>query len=281
MAPKYTPLPTDPAYSPTLRPDTPSYPPPYESSEEHPRLSFSQDIEEDAPRRGRVRREPLPAFDSDPRFRLPTPSPFARAGLLLFLFGMFYLAFTMRKAVWVAGGRGMNKDVPEVDPSPLTMLQALSLWPIHRIFRVTLYSLPFSTRSLDLLDWSLSKPPLSFLVFPPFVVAACTINIPYPTSITSLSNTSNFATQLSGSISSLAQTLPFDILGDIRLIPARTSSDLGGSLHWMSSHYGTAKGLDLIRWWKENFRSIQPSIYLKYTGSGESPPGLSSPPIQT
>lgn len=119
MAPKYTSLPTDPSYSPSLRPDTPSYPPPYESTEEeHQRLSFSQDIEEDAPRRARVRREPLPAYDSDPRFRLPTPSPYARAGLLVFLFGMFWLAFVMRKAVWVAGGRGgMNKDAPEVDPS--------------------------------------------------------------------------------------------------------------------------------------------------------------------
>ncbi|PPQ68539.1 hypothetical protein CVT26_003347 [Gymnopilus dilepis] len=117
MAPKYTPLPTEPTYSPSLRPDTPSYPPPYESNEELRNISFSEDVEDDAPRRPRVRREPLPAFDSDPQFRRPTPSPYARAGLLVFLFGMFWLAFSMRKAVWVAGGRGMNRDVPQVDPS--------------------------------------------------------------------------------------------------------------------------------------------------------------------
>ncbi|KAH9478069.1 hypothetical protein JR316_0010306 [Psilocybe cubensis] len=116
MAPKYELLPTEPSYSPSSsRPESPSYPPPYEAEQEyHP---FENDIEEEAPRRPRIRRDPIPPFDSDPRFRIRTPSPFARAALIIFVVFLFWLAFALRKAMWVAGGMGMNKVVPDVDPS--------------------------------------------------------------------------------------------------------------------------------------------------------------------
>ncbi|KAF9555881.1 hypothetical protein CPC08DRAFT_711634 [Agrocybe pediades] len=115
-SPKYELLPTEPIFSPTSsRSESPTYPPPYESGQDY--YPYGQDVEEEAPRRPRVRREPIPAFDSDPRFRVQTPSPFARAALIIFLVFMFWLAFQMRKALWIAGGMGLNRDVPEVDPS--------------------------------------------------------------------------------------------------------------------------------------------------------------------
>ncbi|KDR66314.1 hypothetical protein GALMADRAFT_162182 [Galerina marginata CBS 339.88] len=116
MAPKYELLPTSPAYSlPSSRSESPTYPPPYDAEQEY--RPFEHDTEDAAPRRPRIRREPIPAFDSDPRFRVRTPSPYARAALLLFVAFLFWLAFAMRKALWVAGGMGMNKELPEVDPS--------------------------------------------------------------------------------------------------------------------------------------------------------------------
>ncbi|KAF8198461.1 hypothetical protein BJ912DRAFT_26719 [Pholiota molesta] len=111
MAPKYELLPTSPSPS---RPESPSYPPPYDGDSH-----FDNDVEDDAAvRRPRSRREPIPAFDSDPRFRVRTPSPFARAALLIFVAFLFWLAFSMRKAIWIEGGMGMGRvPPPEVDPS--------------------------------------------------------------------------------------------------------------------------------------------------------------------
>jgi hypothetical protein len=102
-------LPTKSVYSLiSSRSESPGYPPPYDS--EHDYNAFANDIEEEAPvRRPRPRREPLPAFDSDPRFQVQTPSPFVRAALLLFIAFLFWLAFSMRKALWVAGGMGLNR----------------------------------------------------------------------------------------------------------------------------------------------------------------------------
>ena len=59
-------------------------PPQSESFEKY--AAIISDLEDEAPRRPRFcRAEPLPAFDSDPRFRVKTPSPFARAGLLVLI----------------------------------------------------------------------------------------------------------------------------------------------------------------------------------------------------
>jgi len=123
MPAKYEPIPTEPQYnnsSFSSRISSPApayavYPPPYESD----LFGSNQDVEEEAPRRSRVRRhDPLPSFDSDPRFHQPTPSPYVRAGLLLFTAFLFWLAFYMRKAIWVEAGMGMRKSVvKEVDPS--------------------------------------------------------------------------------------------------------------------------------------------------------------------
>ena len=119
MAPiaKYELLPTESVYSPiSSRSESPAYPPPYDG--EHDYNAFDNDLEEEAPmRRPRPRREPLPAFDSDPRFRVRTPSPFVRAALLLFIAFLFWLAFTLRKALWVAGGMGLKRPEEEVDSS--------------------------------------------------------------------------------------------------------------------------------------------------------------------
>ncbi|KAF8960472.1 hypothetical protein BDZ97DRAFT_2060683 [Flammula alnicola] len=118
MAPKYELVPTSPTYSPTSsRSESPTYPPPYDG--DHIFHQFDNDVEEEAPiRRPRPRREPIPAFDSDPRFRIRTPSPYARAALLLFVVFLFWLAFSMRKALWIAGGMGMGRgEAQEVDPS--------------------------------------------------------------------------------------------------------------------------------------------------------------------
>jgi len=48
---------------------------------------------------GRWRAVPQPI--TDPRFNPPTPSPYARAALLIFVVFLFWLAFTLKKAVWV------------------------------------------------------------------------------------------------------------------------------------------------------------------------------------
>ncbi|KAF8811822.1 hypothetical protein BYT27DRAFT_7088616 [Phlegmacium glaucopus] len=113
MPTKYEPLPTEPQFSPRISSPSPSYavyPPLYQSDSSH----SNQDVEQEAP----LRRDPLPSFDSDPRFHQPTPSPYVRAGLLLFMVFLFWLAFDMRKAIWVESGMGMSKNViEEVDPS--------------------------------------------------------------------------------------------------------------------------------------------------------------------
>ncbi|KAF8157250.1 hypothetical protein B0H34DRAFT_675558 [Crassisporium funariophilum] len=117
MTPKYELLPTEPDPTPlSSRSPSPAYPPSYDSQY----LNFDQnaDVEDEVPFRSRARREPIPSFDSDPRFHQPTPSPYARAALLLFMFFLFWLAFAMRKALWVEAGMGMGKGPPEeVDSS--------------------------------------------------------------------------------------------------------------------------------------------------------------------
>lgn len=120
MPAKYQPLPTEPQYSPPFssRVSSPSpsravYPPLYENHS----FDSNQDIEQEAPCQ-RVRRDSIPSFDSDPRFHQPTPSPFVRAALLLFTAFLFWLAFNMRKTMWVESGMGMSRrPVEEVDPS--------------------------------------------------------------------------------------------------------------------------------------------------------------------
>ncbi|KAF5324282.1 hypothetical protein D9619_011217 [Psilocybe cf. subviscida] len=116
MGVKYELLPTEPGSSPsTSRSNSPTYPPPEYESEHN---GFSNDLEEEAPLRRPRARPVIPAFDSDPRFRVRTPSPYARGALLFLVAFLFWLAFSMRKAIWVAGGMGMSKaPVQEVDPS--------------------------------------------------------------------------------------------------------------------------------------------------------------------
>ena len=109
MAARYEPLPTSPLpeelYSPTSSsPTSPTYPPPYEAN--------------DLERRPRRRPDPIPAFDYDPRFRVCTPSPLTRGALLLFIAFLFWLAFNLRRALWIENGMGTgHAPVAEVDPS--------------------------------------------------------------------------------------------------------------------------------------------------------------------
>ncbi|KAF8995825.1 hypothetical protein BDQ17DRAFT_970551 [Cyathus striatus] len=63
-------------------------------------IDHTEDIES-RPRPRRRRQSPLPAFDSDPRFRIVKPSPWARAALIAFMLFTFYLAFRMRKSLWL------------------------------------------------------------------------------------------------------------------------------------------------------------------------------------
>ncbi|KAG6851600.1 hypothetical protein H0H87_000344, partial [Tephrocybe sp. NHM501043] len=44
-----------------------------------------------------------PTFPVDPRFEQPTPSPYSRAALLIFLAFLFWLAFRMKQAAGLAG----------------------------------------------------------------------------------------------------------------------------------------------------------------------------------
>jgi len=77
--------------------------------------AIMRDVEDETPRRPRFRQaEPLPAFDSDPRFRVKTPSPFARAGLLALIIVLFWWAFHLRKGLWIATGMGMGIQAEEV-----------------------------------------------------------------------------------------------------------------------------------------------------------------------
>ena len=79
-------------------------------SEPGPYASFTQDVEEDAPT--------LPAYDSDPRFKMATPSPLTRAGLLFLIAFLFWWAVHLRKGIWIASGMGMEKqEFEEVDLS--------------------------------------------------------------------------------------------------------------------------------------------------------------------
>ena len=72
----------------------------------------------DLERRPRRRPDPIPAFDSDPRFRVRTSSPLTRDALLLFIAFLFWLAFNLRRALWIENGMGTgHAPVAEVDPS--------------------------------------------------------------------------------------------------------------------------------------------------------------------
>lgn len=107
----YQPLPTEVPYSASKHNTS------YESDEEKEGTS-SLDLEGEAPRRALRRQPPLLPYDLDPRFRIKTPSPFARGGLLVLIVFLFWLAVGMRRDIWVAGGMGMSKHEPEeVDPS--------------------------------------------------------------------------------------------------------------------------------------------------------------------
>ncbi|KAF6758005.1 hypothetical protein DFP72DRAFT_1065254 [Ephemerocybe angulata] len=65
--------------------------------------------------RTRDTRECIRAFHADPRFNPPPPSPLARLALVLFCAGMFWIALSTRKAIWVDGGMGMGEPVEVVD----------------------------------------------------------------------------------------------------------------------------------------------------------------------
>ena len=122
MPAKYERLPTEPQHIPSLSSRISSPSPSYAIYPPNHAFDSNEDVEHEAPRRSRVKREPLPSdplpsFDSDPRFHQPTPSPWIRAGLLLFTAFLFWLAFDMRRSMWVESGMGMNKNVVEVDPS--------------------------------------------------------------------------------------------------------------------------------------------------------------------
>ena len=81
--------------------------------------SFTEDIEEEALMRPRYQRmAPLPAYDSDHRFKMVTPSPLTRAALLFLIVFLFWWAVNLRKGVWIASGMGMeNQEIEEVDLS--------------------------------------------------------------------------------------------------------------------------------------------------------------------
>jgi hypothetical protein len=55
---------------------------------------------DDASERGTLRH--LPAYDSNPKFRQKTPSPYARAALIIFVVVAFYFAFVMRAEIFWA-----------------------------------------------------------------------------------------------------------------------------------------------------------------------------------
>ncbi|KAK0441215.1 uncharacterized protein EV420DRAFT_1752520 [Desarmillaria tabescens] len=70
-------------------------------------LSNDDDEEEVGENETLIRQQPVP---SDPRFDQPTPSPFARAGLLLLVTFLFWLAFSLRKAVWEGKSSERSSD---------------------------------------------------------------------------------------------------------------------------------------------------------------------------
>ena len=119
MPAKYELLPTEPDYTPSSSRSgsPPSYLPPYEASLDFPSsldgstnaLNSADDVEHEAPRRGRSlrRRESIPTLDLDPRFRRPPPSPWARAGIIGLMFFLFWLSYNMRRTLWIEGGMGV------------------------------------------------------------------------------------------------------------------------------------------------------------------------------
>ncbi|TFK38869.1 hypothetical protein BDQ12DRAFT_712439 [Crucibulum laeve] len=136
MSSKYERLPTSEfsTYPPSYRSPGPSSPerpdsplPPYASplsssaTLRYPLSASSYDADPDAegqesssdPLLRRGYPEPLPAFDSDPRFAQPTPSPYARAALLLFVVFLFWAAWAIRRDVWI---KDMESRMPKEEP---------------------------------------------------------------------------------------------------------------------------------------------------------------------
>lgn len=85
-------------------------------SDGNPHSRTRSSIPYDNPRT-RETREAIRAFHADPRFHQPQPSVYARAGLLIFMFTMFWLAYGMRKAIWFDFGMGETKVYEEPDAS--------------------------------------------------------------------------------------------------------------------------------------------------------------------
>jgi len=69
---------------------------------------YGDDEEQNLLRRPARSQPPISSYPHDPRFDVPTPSPWARGALLLALAGMFWLAFNMRAGV--LDGLGMLPD---------------------------------------------------------------------------------------------------------------------------------------------------------------------------
>ena len=67
--------------------------------------------------RTRDTREAIRAFHADPRFHQPQPTVYARAGLLIFMFSMFWLAYGLRKAIWFDFGMGGDEGVVVEEPN--------------------------------------------------------------------------------------------------------------------------------------------------------------------
>lgn len=111
----YTSIPTDDHERLSPPPTKPLYVPPYDVESLSRHASFGPDLEHDAPRRPRYHRVgPLPAYDSDPRFKMETPSPITRAALVTLVFFLFWLALDLRKGIWIATGMGMEKEGTEM-----------------------------------------------------------------------------------------------------------------------------------------------------------------------
>jgi uncharacterized membrane protein YccC len=69
------------------------------SDTNYERLPTEPKDDDDELENGR-RRNVIPPT-TDPRFNPPTPSPYARAALLIFVAFLFWWAFSLRRAVWI------------------------------------------------------------------------------------------------------------------------------------------------------------------------------------
>ena len=111
----YASIPTDDPERLSPAPTKPLYVPPYDVELISRNASFGPDLENDAPRRPRyLRVDPLPAYDSDPRFKMETPYPITRAALIALVFFLFWLALDLKKGIWIATGMGLEKEGTEM-----------------------------------------------------------------------------------------------------------------------------------------------------------------------